>query len=320
MNANVAASVSRSTPSRPDPFRFSSRSNLAHTIRWRPWGKATFTEASREDKPVFLVISSLWCEWCHIMDQTTLSDPAVIEIVNRDYIPVRVDSDLRPDINLRYNQNGWPSVVLLSAEGEILWGGVYVPPKQMLYYLGHVRRYYGEHRREISEQVCVLQSHRLTRQLMQVFPHNGLRPLLQGERLALDDIPTEARAILCELYDEAYGGFTIHPYLKFPHPEALELFLLLARHNQPDLLEKVCYSLTQMCEGGLWDNEGGGFFRYSAGSDWSMPHTEKMLEENAALLRLVVLTAQETREQRWYDLARHLLLYLNGTLRQPDRG
>ena len=107
------------------------------------------------------------------MDETTLSEPSIITIINRDYIPIRVDSDLRPDVNHRYNQNGWPSVVLLSAEGEILWGGVYVPPKQMLYYLGHIRRYYSEHRHEIAEQVRELQDRRFTHKLTQALSGTG---------------------------------------------------------------------------------------------------------------------------------------------------
>lgn len=320
MSGNVVASYSWSSTPMPEVFRFSPHPNQAHKIHWRPWGKAAFEEAIRLDKPIFLVISSSWCQWCHIMDETTLSEPGVIAIVNNDYIPIRVDSDLRPDVNQRYNQNGWPSVVLLSSEGEILWGGVYVPPKQMLYYLGHVRRYYSEHRQEIAEQVRTLQDHRFTRKLTNTLPSSGVRPLLPEERTALEDLPTAAGRVLQDLYDADYGGFTIHPHLKFPHPEALELLLLLSRLNRPDALEMVRYSLEQMRDGGLWDKEEGGFFRYSAASDWSMPHTEKMLEENAALLRLVLLTAQETREQEWYDLARRLVLYVNNTLWQQNVG
>src|SRR5437660_2544146 len=158
-------------------FRFSPRPNQAHKIRWRAWGRAAFQEATRLDKPIFLLISSSWCQWCHIMDETTLSEPSIISILNHDYIPIRVDSDLRPDVNQRYNQNGWPSVVLLTPEGEILWGGVYVPPKQMLYYLGHIRRYYSEHRYEISEQVRELQDRRFTQKLTQALPSTGLRTL-----------------------------------------------------------------------------------------------------------------------------------------------
>jgi uncharacterized protein len=320
MSGKVVADYSWSSAPLPEVFRFSPRPNSAHKIRWRSWGKEAFEEAVRVDKPIFLVISSSWCQWCHIMDETTLSEPSIITILNTDYIPIRVDSDLRPDVNQRYNQNGWPSIVMLSSEGEILWGGVYVPPKQMLYYLGHIRRYYSEHRQEIAEQVRELQDQRFTRQLTQTLSGAGLRPLLQEERSALTDLPGDAGMVLRDLYDADYGGFTIHPHLKFPHSEALELLLYLSRNNQPDALDMVRYSLEQMRDGGLWDEEAGGFFRYSAASDWSTPHTEKMLEENASLLRLLVLTVQETQQQEWRDLAKRLILYINNILWQPDIG
>jgi len=301
-------------------FRFSSRPNQAHEIHWRSWGIAAFEEAIRSDKPIFLLISSSWCQWCHIMDETTLSEPSIIAIINHDYIPIRVDGDLRPDVNQRYNQNGWPSVVMLSSEGEILWGGVYIPPKQMLYYLGYIRRYYGQHRGEIAERVRQLQDQRFTHKLTCTLPVAGLRSLFEEERTVLEDLPTRAVRVLRDLYDPDFGGFAIHPHLKFPHPEALELLLLLSRRQQPELMSLVCYSLEQMHDGGLWDKEEGGFFRYSAASDWSMPHTEKMLEENAALLRLVLLTAQETRDEQWYHLAKRLLLYINNKLWLPEIG
>jgi uncharacterized protein YyaL (SSP411 family) len=320
MSGKVVPSDSWSSAPLPELFRFSPRPNQAAKIHWQPWGNAAFEEAIRLDKPIFLVISSLWCQWCHIMDETTLSEPSVITIVNNDYIPIRVDSDLRPDVNQRYNQNGWPSIVLLSSEGEILWGGVYVPPKQMLYYLGHIRRYYSEHRSEIAEQVRDLQDQRFTRKLTQTLFGAHLRPLLQEERSALEDLPAQAGMVLKDLYDADYGGFTIHPHLKFPHPEAFELLLMLARRGEPDALAMVSYSLEQMRDGGLWDKEAGGFFRYSAASDWSAPHTEKMLEENAALLRLLTLTTQQTQDQQWRDLAKRLILYINTTLWQQDVG
>lgn len=316
MGGNVVASHSWSSSPLPEVFRFSPRPNQAHKINWRPWGNEAFREAICLDKPIFFVISSSWCQWCHIMDETTLSEPSIITIVNNDYIPIRVDSDLRPDINLRYNQKGWPSVVLLSSEGEILWGGVYVPPTQMLYYLGHIRRYYSEHRQEIAEQARMLQERRFAHKLSSATTHS----FYQVERAVLEASPVQVGTVLRDLYDEDYGGFTIHPHLKFSHPEALELLLQLSQYNQPDALDLVSYSLGQMRDGGLWDEEEGGFFRYSAASDWSTPHTEKMLEENAAMLRLVLLTAQASGEQEWYDLARRLLLYLNSALWQQDKG
>ncbi|MEO8970878.1 MAG: DUF255 domain-containing protein [Ktedonobacteraceae bacterium] len=326
MSGNIAADYSGYSDPLETPesgsvaFRFSSRPHLADRIHWRHWGQAAFQEAVEQDKPIFLLITSSWCQWCHLLDETTLSEGTIITILNGDYIPIRVDSDLRPDVNQRYNQNGWPSVVLLSTEGEILWGGVYVPPRQMLYYLGHVRRYYSEHHQEIAEQVRALQERRFTHQLTQALPFVGQRTLLQEERTALVDLPLQAGAVLKDLFDADYGGFTIHPHLKFPHPEALELLVLLARQGHAEMLELVTYSLEQMVEGGLWDKEEGGFFRYSAASDWSMPHTEKMLDENAALLRSVLLIAQFSQSEEWYGLASQLIHYISTHLCQSADG
>ena len=303
-------------------LRFSSRPNRAHTISWRTWGEDAFQEAVQQDKPIFLLITSSWCQWCHIMDETTLSETSIITIINTNYIPIRVDSDMRPDINARYNQNGWPSVVLLSSEGEILWGGVYVPPKQMLYYLGHIRRYYSEHRLEIADQIQVLQDSRFTRGLTQTLPTTiGLGALQHEQRALLKDVPRQAGLVLQDLYDADYGGFTIHQHLKFPHPEALELLLHLStQESSAVMIEMVRYSLEQMRDGGLWDAEDGGFFRYSAASDWSTPHTEKMLDENAAMLHLLLYTAQLTGDTQWYELAERLVMYCNTTLWLPTTG
>lgn len=326
MSGKVAADCSNfSDPVEPpEPglvaFRFSPYPHVADRIHWRHWGQAAFQEAVAQDKPIFLLITSSWCQWCHLLDETTLSESTIITILNRDYIPLRVDSDLRPDVNQRYNQNGWPSVVLLSTEGEILWGGVYVPPRQMLYYLGHVRRYYSEHRLEIAEQVRALQDRRFTHQLTQTLLDVGQRTLLKEERTALVDLPLQAGTVLRDLFDADYGGFTIHPRLKFSHAEALELLVLLARQGHAEMVGMVTYSLEQMVEGGLWDKEEGGFFRYSAASDWSMPHTEKMLDENAALLRTVLLTAQLSQSEEWYSLAGQLIHYINTHLCQAADG
>ena len=323
MSSKAVAGIS-GYPGNTSDFRFSPRSHRADTIHWRTWGEEAFQEAVQQDKPLFLVISSSWCEWCHIMDETTLSEPTIITILNKDFIPVRVDSDMRPDVNARYNQKGWPSVALLSAEGELLWGGVYVPPKQMLYYLGHIRRYYSEHRQEIVEQASFEQNARTTRSLTHTLP--ALTPSPSDEPVSLTGVPEEAGKVLQDLFDSEHGGFAIHPHLKFSHPEALELFLLLStdEHCVPQasdtLRAMVSYSLEQMHEGGLWDKDAGGFFRYSAASDWSAPHTEKMLEENAALLRVILRTARITQEQRWHDLAQQLVLYINTHLWMLEPG
>ncbi|GCE12053.1 DUF255 domain-containing protein [Tengunoibacter tsumagoiensis] len=301
----------------PEVFRFSPQPHQADRIQWRGWGQAAFAEAMQTRKPVFLVITSLWCQWCHNFDETTLSHPGVISMVNEHYIPIRVDSDLRPDINQRYNQNGWPSVALLSPDGEVLWGGVSVPTTRLLYYFSYIRRYYSDHQQELAEQVQMLQVQRNAPAEFGIACPIFFQP--QARQL-LETVPSEAAKVLYDLYDAENGGFRIHSNLKFSHPDALELLLILSRQNQPEALDMVRYSLAQMRDGGLWDNEEGAFFRYSAASDWSMPHTEKMLEENAALLRVVAGLAQQTKEGEWFDLTRQLVLSLNTLFWQAEKG
>ena len=99
-------------------FRFSPRPNRAHEIAWMPWDAQTFARAAAQDRPILLSISAVWCHWCHVMDETTYSDPGVIETINRRFVPIRVDNDRRPDINARYNMGGWPTTAFLTPDGR----------------------------------------------------------------------------------------------------------------------------------------------------------------------------------------------------------
>ncbi|TMF11059.1 MAG: DUF255 domain-containing protein [Chloroflexi bacterium] len=111
-----------------EEFHFSPRANRASEINWHPWSPEAFDEARHTGRPILLSISAVWCHWCHVMDETTYSHPGVIDIINREYVPVRVDNDVRPDINQRYNMGGWPTTAFLTASGDILTGGTYLPP------------------------------------------------------------------------------------------------------------------------------------------------------------------------------------------------
>src|SRR5260370_885477 len=112
-------------------FHFSPRPNRAHEIKWRGWSEEAFAEAGKLDRPILLSISAVWCHWCHVMDETTYSNPGVIDLINREYLPIRVDNDLRPDVNQRYNMGGWPTTAFLTSSGELLTGATYLPPDQM---------------------------------------------------------------------------------------------------------------------------------------------------------------------------------------------
>ena len=133
-------------------FRFSPRPNRAHEIEWRPWGAAAFAAARDGRRPVLLSISAIWCHWCHVMDETTYSDPAVIAFINDHYMPVRVDNDRRPDINRRFNMGGWPTTAFLTGDGEVITGATYLPAAQMMNVLEHVASFYAEHEGELRDR------------------------------------------------------------------------------------------------------------------------------------------------------------------------
>src|SRR5579859_5872927 len=134
-------------------FKFSPRPNRAREINWRPWSEEAFETARTLDRPILLSISAVWCHWCHVMDETTYSNPKVIELINSQYVPVRVDNDVRPDINQRYNMGGWPTTAFLTPQGDILTGFTYVPPEQMTDALAKVASFYRTNKPEIVARV-----------------------------------------------------------------------------------------------------------------------------------------------------------------------
>ena len=116
-------------------------------IPWRDWGDKAFAAAHSESKPVLLALTATWCHWCHVMDETSYSHPDVIDIVNKHFIPVRVDVDQRPDLSARYNQGGFPSLAFLDTDGRVIAGRVYTPPDEMIKLLQQVARDYSEGKR-----------------------------------------------------------------------------------------------------------------------------------------------------------------------------
>jgi len=262
------------------------------TIQWRPWEAAAFELAKKEAKPIFLSISANWCHWCHVMDEEGFTHPEVIRRINTDFIPVRVDSDKRPDINSRYNMGGWPTVAVLDAEGEIVTGGTYMPTGQLLSMLSDVKREFPGR----------IQGH----------PEQGTAALTQI--LPVDEsIVQTVAGFLERAFDQSFGGFGGPP--KFPQPWAIELtFHLQARGGEKKWLEMAMLTLDHMREGGLYDPVDGGFFRYSASDDWDNPHYEKLLETNALMLSLYLKAYNLTGQLTYRATAQGVLDYLFATL------
>ena len=262
------------------------------TIQWRPWEAAAFELAKKEAKPIFLSISANWCHWCHVMDEEGFTHPEVIRRMNTDFIPVRVDSDKRPDINSRYNMGGWPTVAILDAEGEVVTGGTYMPTGQLLSMLSDVKREFPGR----------IQGH----------PEQGTAALTQI--LPVDEsIVQTVAGFLERAFDQSFGGFGGPP--KFPQPWAIELtFHLQARTGEKKWLEMATLTLDYMRDGGLYDPVDGGFFRYSARDDWDNPHYEKLLETNALMLSLYLKAYNLTGQLTYRATAQGVLDYLFSTL------
>ncbi|MDP2676052.1 MAG: DUF255 domain-containing protein [Dehalococcoidia bacterium] len=288
-------------------FHFSPRPNRAHEVHWRQWGDEAFAEAKAQDKPVLLALSAVWCHWCHVMDETSYSDPGVISYVNQHFVPVRVDNDQRPDINARYNLGGWPTTAFLTPDGELMTGGTYIPPEAMLEHLPKIVTQYKSNREEIDRKVEELRQRRA--EATAAGQRGDLSPAIFGDVL---------RAVV-QAYDPVFGGFGEAP--KFPHADSIDLLLYAHRRSRdPDLLHMARKTLEFMAAGGVFDHEWGGFFRYATQRDWSEPHYEKMLEDNAGLLRNLLALYRTSGDQAHAAAATRVIEYLSAKLRDPERG
>jgi uncharacterized protein YyaL (SSP411 family) len=233
-------------------------------INWSSWSKEIFERSSKENKLILLSLSAVWCHWCHVMDETTYSEPEIIRTINENFIPVRVDVDQRPDIAERYNFGGYPTFAFLNSKGDIILGGTYVPPEQF---------------KEILKEVVALAKNEdlnkeTTSVIQSIFKPSETEP---NQKVIWDILD-----LVTTMYDRVYGGFGVQP--KFPIPDAL-LFLenMYILTNQQGIKTMVCKTLDNIVNG-LFDKEEGGFFRYSVTRDWSTPHYEKMLDTNSNLL------------------------------------
>jgi len=285
-------------------FRFSPRPNRAAEIGWRPWGEKAFQEAQVADKPVLLAISAVWCHWCHVMDETSYSDPEVIRLINERYVPIRVDNDERPDVNRRYNMGGWPTTAFLTPDGEIVHGGTYVPPDAMRSYLGSVADLWSSQRSELAHRVAELREKE----------HEARAPKSGDLSFQIVD---QVGSLVRGQYDPQFGGFGREP--KFPQPKLLRF--LLDEHRRfgyPEIATMLHRTLGAMASGGMYDHVEGGFFRYSTTRQWEIPHYEKMLEDNAELLA-VYAEAHRSFPSAGYDrVVRDVIRWMDTVLWRDD--
>jgi len=276
-------------------------------ISWHLWSNTAFTSAEAEDKPIFLYLQASWCQWCRRMESESLTDPQISLLISRYFIPIRVDTDNRPDLNLRYNMGGWPSIAVLTPEGEVITGGTFLTNEDLKKLLAHCILLYQRQKDEIQD--------RLKQVKKKVNRHIGEGA---GKTSISPDILQKTLEFLEKDFDPVYGGFGRAP--KFPHYEAIEVCLLAARlYHDPKMEEILTRTLDGMVEGELFDQEEGGFFRYAQNRDWSAPQYEKMLADNAWLLQNYLDAYLITGMERYKTIAQSILQYLDTHLYDQDR-
>jgi uncharacterized protein YyaL (SSP411 family) len=306
--ANAASSYLRSAAHQP--------------VRWREWGDEAFETAKREDKPILLDIGAVWCHWCHVMDRESYESPAIAEIINRSYVPVKVDRDERPDIDARYQmavsaltgQGGWPLTAFLTPDGRPFYGGTYFPPDDshgrpgMRRVLESIAHNFHTHRSEILSS-----AEKIAEALggAEAFTADGQKATAALVGRTLDSIR--------QMFDPQHGGFGHAP--KFPHPAALDLLLdAYLDSRQQWMVSAVTTTLEAMGRGGVYDQIGGGFHRYSVDERWIVPHFEKMSYDNAGLLINYLHTYQVNGDPFFREIAQGILSYIETVLSAPDGG
>jgi uncharacterized protein YyaL (SSP411 family) len=291
--------------------------HAGNPVEWYPWGPEALERARTEDKPILLSVGYSACHWCHVMAHESFEDPAVAAVMNRLFVNVKVDREERPDLDQIYQSahqmlasraGGWPLTMFLAPDGTPFFGGTYFP-KEARYGLPgfpelceRVAALWRERRAEIEAQ---------NQEVLQALGRTAPRPGTSAGELT-DQPVRAALEALRENFDTRFGGFGGAP--KFPHPTDLELCL------RKGALDIAHATLTRMCEGGIYDQLGGGFCRYSTDAQWLIPHFEKMLYDNGPLLGLLADAWLATRSPLYQRCAAETAGWMLREMQSPEGG
>ena len=290
-------------------------------VNWMPWGAEALEKARREDKPILLSVGYSACHWCHVMERESFENEQIAALMNQHFVPIKVDREERPDVDAVYmnavqimtGSGGWPMTVFLTPDGKPFYGGTYYPPEDRYGRPGFPRILHAifdawtNRRQELLESADDLTGH-----------------LGRMERFAVTtdlepELAERAVKTLEVNFDPTWGGFGSAP--KFPNPGGLEFLL---QHHQRTrhaaALEMIERTLTAMAVGGMYDQLGGGFARYSTDERWLVPHFEKMLYDNAQLARTYLHAFQVTQKPFYARIAHETLDYVLREMTSPEGG
>ena len=325
------------------------RQHDENPVNWQPWDETALEAARERNKPIFLSIGYSACHWCHVMAEESFEDEAVARRLNEAFVPIKVDREERPDIDSIYmavcqlvtGRGGWPLSAWLTPDGEPFYVGTYFPPEPrggmpgFADLLDKIADSWNDPEQRTEMHSRAEQWADAARDRFESTPStrdgsssgassdsdvdapdldSDVEPDVGG-----DELDSAVRTALRSV-DETYGGFGSDGP-KFPQPGRLELLLRAAsRSGSPDALNAATTTLDAMADGGLWDHLGGGFHRYCVDREWSVPHFEKMLYDNAGLPPLYLAAAQLTGSSRYEQVVEETLAFVDRELTHPEGG
>ncbi len=291
------------------------RQHADNPVDWYPWGDEAFEKARKEDKPVFLSIGYSTCHWCHVMEHESFEDAEVAALMNRVFVCVKVDREERPDVDHIYmtacqmmtGGGGWPLTLLLTPERRPFFAATYIPKPSMLAFIPRVEAAWRDQRDSV-----LTDSERVTRALQSAISAE------RGGELGVDVLQDAYRGFLAS-FDSTYGGFGARP--KFPSPHNLIFLLRYGKRAQDaNALAMVEKTLERMRRGGIFDQVGFGFHRYSTDATWLLPHFEKMLYDQALLMMAYTEAYHATRKELYRSTALEIAAYVMRDLSSPEGG
>ena len=289
-------------------------------VDWYPWGEEALARALAEDRPILLSIGYSACHWCHVMERESFEDAETAALMNRLFVPIKVDREERPDLDSIYmeavqrltGQGGWPMTMFLTPDGRPFYGGTYYPPEDRHGMPGFKRvllavdEAYRERREDMEQNADGL-----------ISTFGAQIPVRSRPELK-PDLLSRAVAALATEYDDREGGFGHAP--KFPQPMTLEVLLRANRHGDERAVPMAERTLAKMARGGIYDQLGGGFHRYSTDGRWLVPHFEKMLYDNAQLARIYADAHRATGNPFYLRIATETLRYVQREMTSPEGG
>jgi uncharacterized protein YyaL (SSP411 family) len=304
--------------SETSPYLLQHRDN---PVDWFPWGDEALRRARAEDRPILLSVGYAACHWCHVMERESFEDPDVARVMNENFISVKVDREERPDIDAIYmeavqamtGQGGWPMTVFLTPDGVPFYGGTYFPPDDrhgmpsFTRVLTGVAEAWRSKRSDVEEQGKRLLDH-----------IDIASRILPSSDVITEDILRSAFRTLVDNFDREHGGFGSAP--KFPQPMTVDLLQRLHGRGYPGAGAMARLTLDEMAKGGIFDQIGGGFARYSVDRNWLVPHFEKMLYDNAQLIRTYARSWRSARSELHREVVEHTVGWLLREMRDAAGG